>query len=155
MTWPLWCHRANIWCPWYLRLLHTYSNPSWNTKCWLCLLSIKAQKAVSVTTLNAINENKAVRMTTNFLLWKIFGLKPIPLVYTCMSCITIFRVYIQRHTCHVTLVAISRTTVQSWWPVFKSSHCNLFYYCAPVDLIYRCPIFKWSAVTWLHDRVPG
>ena len=24
----------------------------------------------------------------------------------------------------------------------------------PADFIYRCPIFKWVAVTWLNDRAP-
>ena len=34
-------------------------------------------------------------------------------------------------------------------------HCNSFEDRAPEDEIYGCPIFKWVAVTWLHDRVPG
>ena len=25
----------------------------------------------------------------------------------------------------------------------------------PLMKIYRCPVFKWVAETWLHDRVPG
>ena len=37
---------------------------------------------------------------------------------------------------------------------FESSHCNSFEDRAPVDFIYGCPIFKWVAETWLHDRGP-
>ena len=33
--------------------------------------------------------------------------------------------------------------------------CNSFEDRAPVDFIYGCPIFKWVAETWPHDRVPG
>ena len=37
---------------------------------------------------------------------------------------------------------------------FKSSLSNSFEYWAPVDEIYRCPIFKWVAETWPHCMVP-
>ena len=43
----------------------------------------------------------------------------------------------------------------SWCPIFKSSHCYSFEDWAPVDEIYGCPILKWVAETWPHDRVPG
>ena len=36
-----------------------------------------------------------------------------------------------------------------------SSHCNSFEDRVPVDLIYGYPIFKWVALTWFKDRVPG
>ena len=45
--------------------------------------------------------------------------------------------------------------VLSRYPVMSSSLCNSFEDCAPVDEIYRCPIFKWVAVTWLKDRHQG
>ena len=45
--------------------------------------------------------------------------------------------------------------ILSWYPIFKSRHCNSFEDQAPVNFIYGCLIFKWVAVTWLHDRVPG
>ena len=37
----------------------------------------------------------------------------------------------------------------------KSSHCNSFEDWAIVDFIYGCPIFKWVAVTWFYEKVPG
>ena len=40
----------------------------------------------------------------------------------------------------------------SWCPLVNSSHCNSFEDRAPVDFIYGCPIFKWAAETWSHDR---
>ena len=52
------------------------------------------------------------------------------------------------------LVVITETTT----PVpclQKSSLCNSFEDQAPVDGIYRRLIFKWVAVTWRNDRVPG
>ena len=45
--------------------------------------------------------------------------------------------------------------LSSWYPIFQSSLCNSFDDWAPVDFIYRCPIFKWLAGTWQHDRVTG
>ena len=42
----------------------------------------------------------------------------------------------------------------SWCPIFISSDCTSFEDQAPVDEIYGCLIFKWGAVTWLHDRLP-
>ena len=38
----------------------------------------------------------------------------------------------------------------SWCPVFISSHCNACGDWASVDLVYRCPIFKWVADIWLQ-----
>ena len=37
----------------------------------------------------------------------------------------------------------------SWCPIL--SHCKSFEDQAPVDEIYGCLIFKWVAMTWLHD----
>ena len=36
-----------------------------------------------------------------------------------------------------------------------SSHGNSFEDRTPVDFIYGCPIIKWIAETWLHDKIPG
>ena len=38
----------------------------------------------------------------------------------------------------------------SWYPIYKSSHCNSFEDGAPVDFIDGCPTFKWVLKTWPH-----
>ena len=49
---------------------------------------------------------------------------------------------------------------QSWLgllslsPILRPSYCSSFESEVPVDFIYTCLIFKWIAVTWLHDRAP-
>ena len=43
----------------------------------------------------------------------------------------------------------------SWYPNLKSNLSNSFEDRAPVDFTNRCPIFKWVAGTWLHDRDQG
>ena len=42
----------------------------------------------------------------------------------------------------------------SWWPIFESSHYNLYEDQAPVDFICRCQIVSWVVETWLYKRVP-
>ena len=43
----------------------------------------------------------------------------------------------------------------SWCCISEWSHWNSFEDGAPVNFIYACSVFKWAAVTWLYDRVPG
>ena len=77
--------------------------------------------------------------------WDLFG---------CSSGLPVERISMRISIGNVTLVVITGITVLV--PFFlKSSHCNPFEDKAPVDFIYRCLIFKWVVVTWLHDRVRG
>ena len=39
-----------------------------------------------------------------------------------------------------------------WCPIFKSRYCTPFEE-APVDFIYRFPIFEWAAETWSSARI--
>ena len=54
---------------------------------------------------------------------------------------------------YIPLVTITGINILATY--LKSSHCNSFEEQAPVDFIYRCPIFKWVAETWIHDSVSG
>ena len=51
---------------------------------------------------------------------------------------------------HVTLVTITGIALLGPGVLFL---CNSSEDGAPLDLIYGCPIFKWMAENWLHDRI--
>ena len=61
-------------------------------------------------------------------------------------------ILVRRHFDIETVLWCPLLGVLSGCPIFKSSHCNSLDDWAPVDFIYGCPIFKWVAETWLHEK---
>ena len=84
----------------------------------------------------------------HIILVAILGLLAYVVSDCCLLCFTCHFAYYVWH--YVYVWQIDNKAILNWTEL-KLSWCPIF----QSNFIYRGPIFKWAAETWLYDRVPG